>query len=152
MNYTRVASFNTLDKIDHAQLGIEIMVRGLRCEMPDCMESAVTMMIGPLPALLCRQHNDLNDTGLARQVHSILTAFLKRVVLEAANRAWHGSEDEEVFTFQPTPGSTLISRYLETPDAVLIESAEPKPAVVRPPIATLPVHNTELVVFELFPM
>lgn len=152
MKYLRPAKFNTMHLVDMFLLEVELSARRIRCEVPNCSSQAVTVYGDEMPAFVCLAHADLCKKGLGYGVKTLIAAHLRRIVLEAANRAWAESESEVVFTYDP---SVALDRYINAPEVVppastpLVYAWTP-PA--RPALPTLPSVNTEVPLMEFFPL
>lgn len=152
MKYLRPAKFNTMHLVDMFLLEVELSARRIRCEVPNCSDQAVTIYGDEMPAFVCLTHDDLCKKGLGSGVKALIAAHLRRLVLEAANRAWAGSESERVFTYDP---SAALNRYVEAPE---VAPSEITPLVyawtqpARPALPTLPSVNAEVPLMEFFPL
>lgn len=149
MMYLRPARFNTMHLVDTFLLEVELSARRVRCEVPHCSTQAVTLYGEELPAFLCATHGELCKKGMSANVKALLSEHLRRVVLEAANRAWAGTEDEVVFTYDP---AVALNRYIDAPIVAPSQDAGPAQLGARPALPTLPIANVELPLLDFFPL
>jgi hypothetical protein len=137
-----------MHEVDMFLLELELTARQLRCEVPLCTGWAVTVYGDEMPALLCREHSDMCEQGMRNKVKAAITQHMQRVVIEAANRAWAGTDDAVVFTYDP---GAEVRRYTEVPPAMPKLKLITAPPRARRPLANLPVANTEAMTMEFFP-
>lgn len=149
MKYLRPAKFNTMYLVDMFLLEVELSARRIRCEVPHCSNQAVTVFGDEMPAFVCIVHGELCKKGMASGVKALLAAHIKNMVLESANRAWAGSEDEVVFAYDP---SVTLNRYSAAPDVAPPVSLPTVQPLVRPALPTLPTVNVELPFMDFFPL
>lgn len=135
-------------KVDSFLLELELSARQVRCEVPRCSGQAVAVYGDEMPAFLCQEHSDMCEQGMRTKVKSTITQHMQRVVIEAANRAWAGTDDAVVFTYDP---SIEVQRYAEIPLAMPVIRLTTAPPKARPPLANLPSANAEAAAIEFFP-
>ena len=149
MRYLRPAKFSTIYKADAFILELELSARGQRCEVPHCAEIAVGYFSDEMPAFICTQHMDAKRHGLGPQIKAKISAHQRELVLAAANRAWAGTEDEGIFTYDP---GAAVQRFIEAPTVTQpVRQAVSSPAV-RPSITTLDSANAQVPLMEFFPL
>jgi hypothetical protein len=148
MRYIRPARFSTMHEVDTFLLELELTARQIRCEVPLCTAQAVGVYGDEMPAFLCQEHTDMCEQGMRNKVKATITQHMQRVVIEAANRAWAGTDDAVVFTYDP---GNEVRRYVETPLVIPKITLTTVPAKVRPPMASLPIANSEMTAVEFFP-
>lgn len=149
MRYLNAGKFSSIHKVDRTLLERELAVRRLLCEVPNCDDLAVSFLSDAMPSLICAKHRDVMTKGMAYSLKTAMVDHMKRLVFEAANRAYANSEDEQVFNYDP---SAAIERYLSAPVVSAPEHIQMPVVLARPAIATLKDYNVEpLPLMDLFP-
>jgi hypothetical protein len=137
-----------MSKVDSFLLELELHARQIQCEMPGCTDQAVAVYGDEMPAFLCQEHSDMCEQGMRSKVKSAISQHMQRLVIESANRAWAGTDDAVVFTYDP---SVEVQRYAAAPKARPVARTVATPLKARPPLGNLPSANSEMASIEFFP-
>lgn len=148
MRYANAGKFSSIHRTDEFLLEMELTAKRLLCEIPDCIDPAVSYLSNAMPSLICDKHRDLIVKGMASSVKAIMVNHMRRLVFEASNRAYAHSEEEHVFNFDPT---AAVERYLQAPVVSIPEPAQVMKVLARPAIAILSDANADLPLLDLFP-
>ncbi len=91
-------AFATLHLIDQDRLSVELALKGIRCDIPDCMDTAVAIMNTGTAPLLCASHRDayLSDAKVAIALTSSFRAWLQYHLADIARHAYEGQDDSVI--------------------------------------------------------
>lgn len=104
----RTSNFNTFNLIDTDRLALELAIKGVTCEFPGCDDLAFGVIRNGITGLICLNHLVAYESSKP-DATKIETAIMRRwqaTMMIAADRAWQGSEEDEVTSFVGT-GSIL---------------------------------------------
>lgn len=125
-----LGKYSTLDRVNEAELGIELMLRRVVCEFPSCGEIAVGIANMRIPALLCDHHMPV-DSPSQSYIYRCLATVYAGMIYRIAMAAHHQPHETQLVTRDSLEALASESRAamtsIATPDAVKVfrENAMP---------------------------
>ena len=156
----------TLHLLDASRLYVELSLKGIQCEIPECSDPAVTILDTGVAPLVCQTHRDafLSDRKIARVLAGSFRAWLLYHQADIARHAYEGQDDSIILVVDDiNKAETLLDRAMDLvqaaqniagmKDKIATAAANAVPEIiipivelpkVRPSIATLPASNVHL--------
>lgn len=102
------SNFSTLDKVNLDLLKRELRIRGITCEVPNCRNTAVTVLNSGVTALLCEEHDNFSKKGIkaTRTIEEAVKLRWQNITATVAEWAYADAKEHVTITY--TSRSTIV--------------------------------------------